>query len=579
MKYVLRFTALMLLLVTANLSAQEIFFQIKIDSTGTGNSSVGKGTGFAILSNDRKSLRYDITVNKLSGTISSSHFHYLPTTGVVQAITFNGKTASGTWSNIPDTLVDALFKGNIYVNVHTASFPGGEIRGRLDGDQFGYPLIINGAAAGTASNGRGTGYIRINDNGNYNGVATRISYRATYAGMSGNITAAHFHALPSGSVIHPVSFVDSTLDEEWINPPDSVFALLLRKNLYLNIHSTVSAGGEIRANIPDFVGEIPFSGILDGAQASTASTAKGTVWAVLRPDLTLKYNATYAKLQGTFSAAHFHTATGGGVIHPVSFVKNHLAEEWTTLSNTNLSDFLTGKVYLNVHSSTAAGGEIRANMAYRGGDGMLSGELDGTQASTTSLAKGTVWVALLKGDSVQYHATIANLEGTFSAAHFHILPSGNVIKPVTFIDSTTTGYWTSGIYKTELLKGNVYLNVHSSTAAGGEIRANLKLGTGIATSVASKISSAVPERFILEQNYPNPFNPSTVISYQLPAANHISLKIYDLIGREVATLVNEVKEAGYYSATFNASKLSSGIYFSRLQSGDKVQMKKMMLIK
>ncbi|MFA6470066.1 MAG: LamG-like jellyroll fold domain-containing protein [Bacteroidota bacterium] len=91
--------------------------------------------------------------------------------------------------------------------------------------------------------------------------------------------------------------------------------------------------------------------------------------------------------------------------------------------------------------------------------------------------------------------------------------------------------------------------------------------------------SGAPKEFALEQNYPNPFNPSTVISYQLPVNSHIALKVYDVIGREVATLVNEVKEAGSYSATFDASQLSSGIYFARLQSGDKVQLKKMVLMK
>jgi hypothetical protein len=98
------------------------------------------------------------------------------------------------------------------------------------------------------------------------------------------------------------------------------------------------------------------------------------------------------------------------------------------------------------------------------------------------------------------------------------------------------------------------------------------------TSVDDQNINTLKE-FALEQNFPNPFNPSTVISYQIPVNNHVSLKVYDAIGREVATLVNEVKEAGKYSATFNASKLSSGIYFAKLQSGDKVLLKKMLLIK
>jgi len=88
-----------------------------------------------------------------------------------------------------------------------------------------------------------------------------------------------------------------------------------------------------------------------------------------------------------------------------------------------------------------------------------------------------------------------------------------------------------------------------------------------------------PNVFALEQNYPNPFNPSTMINFRLSTSNFTMLKVYDAIGREVATLVNETKEAGYYSETFDGTKHSSGIYFVRLQSGHEVQLKKMQLLK
>ena len=88
-----------------------------------------------------------------------------------------------------------------------------------------------------------------------------------------------------------------------------------------------------------------------------------------------------------------------------------------------------------------------------------------------------------------------------------------------------------------------------------------------------------PATYKLEQNYPNPFNPTTVISYQLPASGHVSLKVYDVLGREVATLVNENKPAGNYTAQFNASKLVSGVYFYRIDTDNFVQTKKMVLIK
>ena len=85
--------------------------------------------------------------------------------------------------------------------------------------------------------------------------------------------------------------------------------------------------------------------------------------------------------------------------------------------------------------------------------------------------------------------------------------------------------------------------------------------------------------YSLDQNFPNPFNPSTQISYNVAERGNVSLVVYDLLGREVASLVNEVKEPGSYKVNFNASNLPSGIYTYRIQSGSFVQTKKMMLLK
>lgn len=83
----------------------------------------------------------------------------------------------------------------------------------------------------------------------------------------------------------------------------------------------------------------------------------------------------------------------------------------------------------------------------------------------------------------------------------------------------------------------------------------------------------------LVQNYPNPFNPITKIKYSLPQRSSVSLKIYDILGKEISTLVNEVKEMGNYEAVFDAANLSSGIYFYRIQAGNFIKTKKMILIK
>ena len=89
----------------------------------------------------------------------------------------------------------------------------------------------------------------------------------------------------------------------------------------------------------------------------------------------------------------------------------------------------------------------------------------------------------------------------------------------------------------------------------------------------------LPNTFSLEQNYPNPFNPSTVIKYGVPVESHVSLTVFDMLGKEVSVLVNERKNAGVHQVTFDASRLSSGVYLYRLQAGDFVATKKLIFLK
>ena len=85
--------------------------------------------------------------------------------------------------------------------------------------------------------------------------------------------------------------------------------------------------------------------------------------------------------------------------------------------------------------------------------------------------------------------------------------------------------------------------------------------------------------FKLYNNYPNPFNPSTTIKYQIPELSFATFRVYDVLGKEIATLINEEKPAGNYELEFEASSLPSGIYFYRLQAGKFIETKKMVLMK
>ncbi len=91
--------------------------------------------------------------------------------------------------------------------------------------------------------------------------------------------------------------------------------------------------------------------------------------------------------------------------------------------------------------------------------------------------------------------------------------------------------------------------------------------------------SPLPEQFILHQNYPNPFNPSTVIKYSLPASSFVTLRIYNLEGKEIATLVKEAQQPGEYQITWNADQVPSGMYFYRVDIGTTRMTKKMLIVR
>jgi hypothetical protein len=123
-----------------------------------------------------------------------------------------------------------------------------------------------------------------------------------------------------------------------------------------------------------------------------------------------------------------------------------------------------------------------------------------------------------------------------------------------------------------------FTDVQSGTIVGEYGTIVRTAPSGIVTGIGSDIAS-LPIRYALNQNYPNPFNPTTAVSYQLSAVSFVSLKVFDLLGREIATLVNEVHQPGSYTVRWNASSMPSGVYLYRLQTHDFVETKKMLLLK
>ena len=680
-----------LLLIAIFLFSVPNYSQIMFTASLNGNNEVpsvttsGTATGWFILDASMSSLTYRITYAQLSSAFTAAHFHLGAVGiggGVVMPITtFTGNTASGTWSNIPDSLVAKLLNGNIYVNIHTTLHPGGEIRGQvLPVNGIGFTASIDGSQSvpSISSNGTGTGWVVLANNG------TEIDYGITFAGLSSSFTAAHFHigaVGTNGGVLHPITFTDSTAVGAWTGFTSDNIASLLHNNIYINIHSSNYPAGEIRGQLLR-QGNIVLDASLNGAQEvpSVTTSASGTLWAVFSSDLSsLTYNITYAKLSGIFTASHFHlgvTGSNGGVVLPITTFQGNTAKgTWTNLTDSMIVHLIKGDVYVNVHSALNPAGEIRGQVWQSNGIGFTA-SLDRLQEipQVTTNGTGTVWFAL-KNDTLNFRATVANLSSALTAAHFHLGAAGangGVVHPITFTDSTVSSMW-AGIDDANLaalVQGNIYMNVHTSNNPAGEIRGQVLLadmattgavpvelttftasaknnsvnlvwitatetnnaGYSIERSVDNKnftgigyiegngntaaqhsysftdknlqpgkyfyrlkqmnydggytysnvveINVGAPADFTLSQNYPNPFNPSTTISFSVPEKSFVTLKVYNILGKEVTTLVNSIKDAGNYNINFDAGRYSSGVYFYRLSTGTgKSFVKKMILLK
>jgi hypothetical protein len=167
---------------------------------------------------------------------------------------------------------------------------------------------------------------------------------------------------------------------------------------------------------------------------------------------------------------------------------------------------------------------------------------------TISVSKGT------GGDMIVF--TISKTDGTYYFAHTTTSPVTSVVEKINSI-----GFAINNTTATAM-------NLYEVTVDRGEHF------DGVDTKTAD-----VPKIYALKQNYPNPFNPTTNIRFDLPKDSDVNLVVYDLMGREVAKLVNNRLNAGYYTINFNAANLPSGVYIYRLKAGDFVSTKKLMLLK
>ncbi|MCW9096650.1 MAG: YCF48-related protein, partial [Ignavibacteriaceae bacterium] len=193
--------------------------------------------------------------------------------------------------------------------------------------------------------------------------------------------------------------------------------------------------------------------------------------------------------------------------------------------------------------------------------------------------QGEIWKTTNGGED--WVNQFAEIGSVFQSVHFIDTNTGWVVGWYGAILQTTNGgedwvFQTSGT--TKGLR-SVHFTDQNTGWAVGRFGALLKTTNGGVTFVEEEEINNIPTNYNLNQNFPNPFNPSTKIKFSIPKTSKVTIKIYDILGNEIETLVNEEKPTGTYEITWNAENSPSGVYFYQLRTGEFVETKKMILIK
>ena len=591
-------------------------FAAMLDADQETHDVTSDAMGTATMTLTDAGLVFNVTVEGLSGAIAAAHFHNGPAGEngpVVRTITddFTGNTASGLWTAndaepLTEAMIQELLAGNLYLNIHTAANPPGEIRGQVlssDGASLAASLTAAQQTHEVDSDATGTASVQI--------VGDDVLFFLSLDGLSGDIAAAHFHNGPAGEngpVVRTITddFSGNTALGLWTASDgepltEALIRDLLTGNMYFNIHTADNPPGEIRGQIHVSEGA-SLRAWLTNAQVTRNQTqgASGTA-AMTLTEAGLIYHVTVEGLTGAVVGAQFQEAPAGedgSIRHLVTddFDGNTAWGVWRPSSHlpfdaADVQALLTSNMYLNVSTVLRPFGELRGQVELAGGMGCPPVQLDPGQETheVVSDARGTGAVTLTNAGAV-FDLTVEGLSGDIAAAHFHNAPAGMngpVVRTITddFTGNTASGLWTASDAEpltvalvNDLLAGAMYFNIHTAANPPGELRGQIRPDGGVSTAV-EHVDDQVPEVFTLSQNYPNPFNPVTTIEFSLTQSTRAVLTVYNVLGQAVATLVDGPMAVGQYRVPFDASGLSTGVYYYRIEAGGQVRTQKMVLLK
>ncbi len=562
-----------------------------------GLTTTGNGVAAFMLNSPRDTMYFTISVAKMSSPLTGYHIHNQRTGGNV-IIDFDGKVLGNTVrSFITGTQLTGLMtdfmEGNLYVAVHTTMNPAVEILGfvKLETD-WGYAASLDGTQA--ASGSPGVGHAAIN----FGMKGDTATVRVVARGMTGKLTAAHLHFGKPGANGGVALGLEPTIQADSMsmvggvsvsNWPDLMVALM-SDSIYLNLHTTTVAGGEIRGQLRStktlrFDAWLnPAAIVAGGGTLAKPSTGYGvsTLWLNNTMD-TLRYNVLYTGLTSNAAAAHFHNGEpnqSGGVVKELTPNNNMLTGMWTKndavspLTPVLISELLKGSLYFVVHTDSNPGGEIRGQVFRLAREGFIA-ELNGAQATTNSGAQGTA-IATFDRDRTNLHTMLAfdGLQGTVTAGHIHYGKKGESggvaldLDPFTNNGSYKYSPFNNGISIAMRRNDSTYVNIHTTSFANGEIRGQLMRYYRISSATEdTTTSTGVAENSLLNsipQLFPNPVQSEASVMLNSKVSGTALVGLYDITGKQLVNLPANIS-TGMNTLSLDMATLKAGIYFATIQ--------------
>lgn len=553
------------------------------------------GLGYFYLNDTRDTLCFEMTATGLSGAISGIHIHdgAAGTNGAVVVdmtpyVTGNRIKGTLTGTALTSSLIEKMFAGDLYLNLHTAMNMNGEIRGQiLPEEDKAMSVVLNGAqeVPAVTTNATGLGFFMLQKH------EGKLSINIVVDGLSGPITGAHLHKGVAGTNGAVVQNLTADVMGNRINAmvdPSMYLAALKGDSLYINIHTAANPNGEVRGQLV-MEPYLHFDAMLDESQETTpvlgANDAIGEATLMMNRTFdTLWYRAQMNDMSGAITGAHFHkgeAGTSGGVVVgiPSGNINGNVISGMITgsaLADTFVRDLLSGSIYLNIHTTLNANGEARGQV-YRTFREGYTYHLNGAQEvpEVTSSASGTGMVSIDRDQSSAHYMMVFDDLSGFSAAHFHNNVSGMngaVLYNITpnHNNGGIFGYWTDTDATTpfttamsnKFRKDSVYVNVHTTANANGEIRGNVN--RGLCNEIPTAISTLGSINATTEL-YPNPAYDVARLDITLAEQTDASIVLIDMMGKTVWSTQKQLR-AGLNKVTIPVEQLSTGFYSLQIRN-------------